>query len=228
MRTNGAMLSGMGIQDILDWLGGQFAVIAQAPLVYIATIAAVAFVIWRIVEWHFKTRLENSASTVDLLNERLQDYKEKLSGATPDEARARMDALEARIEALGPRRISRDQQHKMIPHLDPFKGSGIVISVDGVSPDAAGLSAGMKAAFGMAGWHITNPTIIGIGSSPKSGIGLTVEDKSNLTAMQQAIVSAFRAANIEFDIKQGSLAGLSHPGRPPAAAEIILTTKASD
>ncbi|MBP6690356.1 MAG: hypothetical protein KA153_10215 [Hyphomonadaceae bacterium] len=218
----------MDIEDIAKWLGGQFTVIAQAPLVYIATIAAVSFAIWRIVEWHFKTRLENSSSTIALLNERLQDYKDKLSGATPDEARARMDALESRIEALGPKRIGGDQKREMIPHLDPFRGTGVIITADGVSADAAGMSPGLKAAFSMAGWHVTSGTVLGIGRAPPTGVGMTVEDTKNLTPQQKAIVSALNAANIKFDLMQGSLAGMAHPSRPTTVAEILLTTAAVD
>lgn len=214
------------MDELGSWFAHELEMISQAPVFFLTAVAAVGFAIWKVIEWHFQTRLENAASTNKLLEDRLQDYKDKLSGATPEEARARMDALEARIEALGPRRIDGNHRREMIPHLDPFRGTAILIASDGSSADAAGMKGGVSAAFGMAGWVVTNSTVIGLGNPPRSGIGLTVEDPANLTPPQHAIVSAFRAANVPIDIQRGVLAGRGRPDQPPPAAEIVLTTRA--
>lgn len=222
----------MDFEAVSKWLAGEWAVITHAPVTFVAAVIVIGFLIWKAVAWQFSTQLQNTKSTLALREAQLQDYKDKLSGATPDEARARMDALEARLDqiapqiaALGPRRVSADKRQAMLPVLDRCRGSHVSIASDAASTDAAQLSKGLVAAFNGAAWNVQTPMILGIGNPPPSGIGLKVGDPAQLTAEEQCVADALSAAELEFDLQSG---GATLPIHGEKAVELILTTRLHD
>jgi hypothetical protein len=74
------------LDQIVDHIAKQLGVIQSAPLVFFTALAVAIVVIWRIFDWRY-------AAKDDLINL----YKAKLDGATPDEARARIERLEGVI-----------------------------------------------------------------------------------------------------------------------------------
>jgi uncharacterized protein YxeA len=74
--------------DVLKYIIGDFSVIRGAPIALILSLAAASLLIFYLMTWAYGR--ENS-----YLRTQLDDYKEKLKGATPQEARDRIDGLEA-------------------------------------------------------------------------------------------------------------------------------------
>jgi uncharacterized caspase-like protein len=58
--------------------------------------------------------------------DQIVDYKTKLSGASPDEAKARLDALETIVADLSPRLLSEEQSRKLISILSTDPGRAII------------------------------------------------------------------------------------------------------
>ena len=208
-------------------VGRQFVTAWNAPVPFLAALLAG----WLILRWHIKgqfdTKLTNAQSTIDLRDRQLQDYKDKLDGATPDAAKARIDALEERIEnrlnALEPRSISDNQRATMTAVLDSFAGCHVSIAYDAGLAEARTLAQKLTAAFHAARWTATNPMVIGVGNPPPSGIAFRVPEAENLTEPQRAILAAFRAAAIGIDV-QGGYQNHQMPNEPLVIADIVVTS----
>lgn len=209
-------------QELADYVLGEFAVIGEAPVAFFVSVLLAGGLIWRTVEWHFKTRLENSASTQALLERQLADYRDKLDGATPQEARAKIEALETRVNVLEGPRLTEDQKNKMRPWLSAHRGNMIHLTQDSASASAQVFCRQVSDLFRQEGWNVRNPMVLGIGNPPKTGLALTVKDPEQMTLAQQAIASALTAAGIKFDIQKG---GGGHPaGNQEPIAELLFTT----
>jgi hypothetical protein len=189
-------------------------------------LAALMFgAIWWLVNWQYggiiTTRdgiIANKDSEIALLKGQRDDYKEKLSGATPDQAKARIDGLEARLASVEPRRLTASQRAALIARLTPPAGAVPVISiVSEASGDSHQLAADFSSVFrSVGGWNITEGSVMGIGNRPPSGIAISV---SNLNSPEATITAnALRAANISFDIRQQQL-------MPNVAVELLICTK---
>jgi hypothetical protein len=202
----------------------QIVMVWRAPVPFLA----LAIAIWFLVRWHFsgayQTRLANAESTKELLERQLQEYRDKLSGASPDEAKARLDALESRIDALGPRRLSSEQRNLISAALDKFAGSYVVITQDMAVADARSLSQDIAAAFNAARWKVSTSMVMGLGNPPLSGVAVRVGNPESLSAPQEAIIFALKEAGLEFDIQNGRQTS-SRLDEPESEVEIIVTNR---
>jgi hypothetical protein len=221
----------MGIDELTKAITGEWVVIAHAPVTFFASLLVIAFALWKIIQWQYGAQLTNAQSALTLRDAQLQDYKDKLSGATPDEAKARMDALENRIDeilpqlaALSPRKVSKEQTQIMVRFLDKFPECWVEVASDAGSADADQMSKGLVAAFAGARWRVQTPMVMGVGNAPPSGVGLRVPDPVNLSPQQQAVADALTAADIAFDLQIGRVPS-DWPGAPSPVAQIILTTR---
>jgi hypothetical protein len=158
----------------------------------------------------FGGRIGHLKSEIGLLTARVQDYKDKLSGKTPEEAKAQIDALSARIAALEPRHLTLEQvqtitQHVTIPGTArPMLRMGYEISVS----DAKLYGEGFVAAFQDAGWHVDGAVMTGP-SAPSCGLAVWVKDAQNPTDYERLVIAGLRAASVEFEIQTG-VVGIGH------------------
>ena len=222
----------MDMTDVSKRLGDEWAVIAHTPILFFASIIVAMFIFWRFCQWQYGAQLSNIQSTLDLRNAQLQDYKDKLSGATPDEAKARMDALEARIDeiipqlaALSPRQLGIEQRRAMLPFLEEFRGSRVHMVSDAGSADAAQMLKALVAAFNLAGWHVSNAVGMGFSNSPPSGVAIRVVNPTHPTLQQKAVLEAFKAARLEYDLQSGTPMMIWNQ---PPIAEILVTNRLLD
>jgi hypothetical protein len=84
----------------VEELSNEWALILEAPWIAIGSAVAVAGLVWRVVSWSYAGRLANAESELRLKNTQLDDYREKLKRATPEEAKARIEALAADVTYL--------------------------------------------------------------------------------------------------------------------------------
>jgi len=78
------------------------ATIKAAPISFCIAVAALGGVVWTTLDWADSARLKNKDEEIGLLVRQRDEYKDKLGGASPDQAKARIDALEARLKRVEP------------------------------------------------------------------------------------------------------------------------------
>ncbi len=84
---------------------------------FIVLAALIFGVVWWLMDWRYGSIITgrdgiiaNKESEITLLKGQRDDYKEKLSGGTPDQAKARIDSLEARLARVEHRRLNETQK----------------------------------------------------------------------------------------------------------------------
>jgi hypothetical protein len=75
----------------------QWAVVKAAPIPFIAAVVIVGAVLWLLIGWSYTAVLNSKNAQIELQDRQLADYKEKLGGASPSEAKAELDALKEKV-----------------------------------------------------------------------------------------------------------------------------------
>ena len=210
---------------MLDWIKtsllDQSQAIAASPAVFTMAVLVTTAIAWLILRWAYSSRIDNLNDLLRLRDGQIDDYKQKLSGATPDEARARMTALEAQIEKLLPRSISPAQANSITAAAASAGKFRISVIQDMACPDAKKLSGQLAAALAAAGWDVLSGMVMGLGNPPKTGIALIVHFGAPV-AMQDALMRGLKAADIEFDVQ-------SQPAVPQGSEmpgmELLVTSR---
>jgi hypothetical protein len=179
--------------------------------------------IWIVTNWSYSTVLASKSSQIELQDRQLADYREKLQGATPDQAKARIDELEnrlKRVEQAGPRSLTAEQKRTLIENIRVPAGSAYSVNImhEGGCPDCPVYAAAFERLLRDAGWRITNGMVMGPAQRPISGLALTVPDAADLSAEAAALKRGLTAANIEFEILPG---GAPVPTIPPTQLLIV-------
>ncbi|WP_156332625.1 hypothetical protein [Rhodopseudomonas sp. AAP120] len=169
----------------------------------------------------YSERIETVKDRAELAQRQRDDYKEKLSGATPDEARARLDRLEATVASMMPRKLSPDQTRAMSGAIGNVAGT-ILITNDMASADATGYAAHLSNFFKSVGWKVSNGAFLGSSFHPKTGLSLSLKDPSNPSPAEAGVLRALAAAGIAFDAK--SSPPMAPPNGGPPDVEIAITS----
>jgi len=217
------------MEQFIKYVLGEIRVIAGAPLSFAVAIFVVGGAIWWLLDWKYAAIISqrdgvisNKDAELSLIKGQRDEYKDKLSGATPDQAKARIDALEARLAAVEPRRLNTEQRAALIARLSLPPGTvpTIAIAAEATS-DSPQLAADLAATFKSAGsWNVIEATVMGIGNRPPSGIGINLPDPNNPPMEATIIMNAFRVAKIAFDLRQAPL-------RPGTVVEILICSRIS-
>ncbi|MCR4268751.1 hypothetical protein [Nitratireductor sp. ZSWI3] len=220
--------------DFITYLAGEAKMIAQAPVTFLVLAAVLALMAYWLVRHQFADRLESLNSRITLRDDQLASYKEKLSGASPDEAKQRLDLLELQVKALSPRRLSTDQINRLISMVSK-QPSAIEIAHDAAAGDAKAFTGDFAVAFQRAGWAVSLPMVMGIGNPPPTGIALQVNDPDNLRPVEALVRSALSDLGLEFDVQPGLRGPHPRPSHMPNIPErpeerpldvgLLLTTK---
>ncbi|SRR6266545_749041 len=95
------------MQELIAKLIDEWKVISGAKISFITCILILGGVIWAAFNWSYGSRLAskdeqlaNKDSQIALLIRQRDDYRDKLGGASPDQAAQKIAALEKRIEEL--------------------------------------------------------------------------------------------------------------------------------
>ena len=75
----------------MSWV--RLRLIAQAPLVFGAAVLFLGAIIWAALRWRY-------SSIIEYRNRIIALYKARLNGATPDQAKAKIDSLEGQVASL--------------------------------------------------------------------------------------------------------------------------------
>lgn len=215
----------MNVEDFIKHMTGEWKeILAGAPVSFCIAVVVAGGLIWGVVNWRYSSIIENYESRLKLKDEQLSDYKEKLNGATPAEAKARLDTLEQQVKSLLPRRLSGEQAQAIKNEINSSRFAVAIIH-DAAAADVKMLAGDFALTFQSSGWAVTTPIAMGLGNAPPSGVAVRVQNPSSLRPAEQAVKRAFENAKIPFDL-QGGLSGvpanfqMSNPD-----VEIVLTSR---
>ncbi|HME30040.1 MAG TPA: hypothetical protein VKE53_09300 [Pseudolabrys sp.] len=151
------------VQNVL----GEVRLIAEAPLVFGAAVLFLAAIIWAALRWRYSGIIEHRNRIIAL-------YKARLNGATPDQAKAKIDSLEGQVLSL---------KNREWPKLTPaavtdfesalaLQGSHVV-SVLPQDRDSVFLARDLVDAFNRIGWKAKRDTSM---SDVPDGLSVWPED----------------------------------------------------
>lgn len=198
------------------------------PVAWLVLTLVQSTIIWKVFSYFNSNSNESIRSQLDLARDQLADYKDKLNGASPDEARHRVKVLEEkiahlsnRVDLLGPRRLGIQQKETLLSRLSIGRGRTISIAKDGASADASTFGADLSDVFRQAGWNVESPVVLGLGNPPPTGIQLAfnpVEAKE----IRAALLQAFDSCGLKYDLGEDLINLRSRDGK--LVCEITLTT----
>ena len=159
--------------DLIRYVTGEFSVIGGAPVSFFLSIVAVGLLIFYFMSWGY-------GREISYLRTQLEDYKEKLKGATPQEAKDRIDQLEKQAELVIGKHWTPLAAAEIAQLANAPKPLDNQVKVQLMYENALGkdLAATVYDAFKAAGW--TNCTFgagSGLGSGLTVGVGNGVAPK---------------------------------------------------
>ncbi len=80
-------------EQFVQYVLGEARLIAEAPLVFGAAVLLLGAIIWAALRWRYSHIIEQQNHIIAL-------YKARLNGATPDQAKAKIDSLEGQVVSL--------------------------------------------------------------------------------------------------------------------------------
>jgi hypothetical protein len=188
----------------------QVRVIAQALPVFIVAVLAGALLFstlialalrwrWRGVVGHKDARIEALEEHVRLRDDQLSN---KLQTTPPEEARQMIDALQAQIARLTPRRVPEAVRPVILDTLRrPLDTTrAIALSWDAPTPDAEILARDFNTLFREAGWDVGESREFDSGLP--AGITLTVTDPAS--SCDRAAKNALEWAGLPFNVVSDS------------------------
>jgi hypothetical protein len=196
-------------------------ILTNAPVPFFMSLAVIAMVIWLALAWGYGRELS-------LLKQQVADYKDKLSGATPDQAKARIDELERKLTVLERqvigRRLTPEQRQIIENRIRAPSGDSFSISIvhEGGCVDCPNYGADFERVLRAAGWIVRNGMIMGPGYRSRPGLAMGVADIQKLAPEQIILKDAFQAAGVDFELFKAPR------GPMGPATELIITARAPD
>ncbi len=215
---------------VIDWFKSEWETLVSAPATFVISALIFAFVGYLFKQILSQSKIETLEERLRLSAEKNLDFQQKLEVKSPDEAKQKIEALEARLiefeakmETFGPRKLSESKIVELSNSLAECRGSLISIIKDGASTDAQTLSSSFHEVFRRAGWKTESPMVLGLGNPPPSGIAISIPHPDTQTREHKLLVTAFENAGIKFDLRTDLAPYLDTKEQQPVA-EILLTT----
>ncbi len=181
-----------------DWLTKlleQWTSVATAPIPFLIAVILVGGVIWLVIGCSYGSVLESKNAQIELQDRQLSDYREKLQGATPEEAKAKIDALEEKVRnTIGSRwtPLTKDEINKLsaaVAGLPKRKIQVMYSNYLGID-----LARSLADAFRAAGWvdlDFSEGGGLGTGVSTGRGNGMALTLKNAIEASTKLKVGSF-------------------------------------
>lgn len=189
--------------DFLKYISDEWSVISAAPLTFVILGLLMAGVLYFVLTWYYSGQLETLKGRIDIRDDQIEDYKAKLNGATPEEAKARMDRLQGELDSLKPRQLGADKRQKIVAAASARPKGRLEVGNDMSCADSAGYKGELVRAFQDAGWTVIGPSFLGRAQAPVCGLAVSVANLNSQTALETAVIDALRAAQIDFEIEAG-------------------------
>ena len=140
------------LEQFIQYLQGEVRLIADAPLVFGAAVLFLGAIIWVALRWRYSGIIERSSRMIAL-------YKERLNGATPDQAKAKIDSLEGQVVSLKNREWPKLHPAAVADFESVLASQGPhVVSVLPQDRDSSVLARDLVDAFKRIGWKAKRDT----------------------------------------------------------------------
>ncbi|RWM79258.1 MAG: hypothetical protein EOR81_12350 [Mesorhizobium sp.] len=133
----------------LEYLQKEGAVVYEAPLLFSLAVVLAAGLIWAALRREFTVPITNLESELRLSRSQNEDYKVKLDGASPEQARDKIERLEARIAKLehDPRQLTAEQVRLFTDALKKHRPGHVIVSRNGGSLECGGVQQQVRKLF---------------------------------------------------------------------------------
>src|SRR6476660_9785656 len=133
-------------EQFVQYVLGEVRLIAEAPLVFGAAVVFLVAIIWAALRWRYAGIIEHRNRIIAL-------YKARLNGATPDQAKAKIDSLEGQVVSLKNREWPKLTPTAVTDFESVLASQGShVVSVLLQDRDAVFLARDLVDAFKRIGW----------------------------------------------------------------------------
>ena len=141
-------------EQFIQYVLGEVGLIAEAPLVFGAAVLFVGTIIWAALRWRYAGMIEHRNDIIAL-------YKARLNGATPDQAKAKIDSLEGQVASLKNREWPKLTSAAVTDFERILASQGShVVSVLPQDKDLVFLARDIVDAFKRIGWKAKRETSI--------------------------------------------------------------------
>jgi len=138
------------------------------------------------INWHYKGVVDAKSATIEQLTAEVGEYKSKLSGASPDEAKAKIERLEQTLKlAIGSRwePLANDQSNRLLSAISTLQVRRIHIMFE--NPFGKELATSIADVFRRARWDVKLSTGAGFETGIVVGWNLLIANQ---------IIHAFESA----------------------------------
>lgn len=199
------------MEQYLTFIKKEWGVVSGAPLTFVTLALFMGGCVYAVMKWYYSGQIETLKGRISLKDDQLSSYREKLSGASPEEAKAKIDRLQADLDALKPeigalkpRQLGGQKREKIVATARARPRGLLVVAHDLSCADAVGYKEELVAAFKAAGWRVVKSSFMGAALTTKCGLSLLVDDPTNLTPLETAVMDVLNIAQIEFEIAEGT------------------------
>ena len=141
-------------EQLVQYVLGEVRVIADAPLVFGAAVLFLGAIIWAALRWRYSSMIEHRNRIIAL-------YKARLEGATPDQAKAKMDSLEGQVVSLKNREWPKLTPAAVTDFESILASQGShAVSVLPQDKDSIFLARDLVDAFKRIGWNAKRDTSV--------------------------------------------------------------------
>jgi hypothetical protein len=196
-----------------DRLRQEARAIASAPILAATAVVVALLVIWAVLHWSYRAALNNKDSHIAFLERRVSDYRERLGGATPEEARKRIDALEAELKSLRirlqPRRLTPSQRQSIVDRSRLPAGAKpqpVIVTHEATCSDCPAFAEDFVSALTEGGnWEVTATVVQTPAERPRTGLSIRVAEPLRPPPEAVRLQSALRSAGLAFDVIAGAV-----------------------
>ena len=213
------------LPNAIEALKRQAQAIGSAPIALAVLVVLVTAIVWGIMHWAYGGILTSKDAHIASLERRVADYRDSVSGASPEDARRRIDALETQLHALQlqltPRRLNPAQRQAISDHSRRPAGSpsrNITVTVDEACGDCAAFAAEITEALRVAdNWTVDVRTVSYADERLRSGLGIRVAEPTRPSPEAVVLQQALTSAGVSF-----SMLGSG----PSSGVELLVTERA--
>jgi|SRR4051794_4103197 len=141
--------------ELLTKLAQEWAVIQAAPFSFFVTWLFASVISFLVLRWSLGAVNSRLKAEISLLERQLGDYREKLEGRSPDEAKAKIEELEAKIGRIVGRvwpSLSAEGRQDLKHHL--VNATKMEVQVFSEDVDGAPLAKSLFSTFQELGWKV--------------------------------------------------------------------------
>ena len=184
-------------------------VISNAPVVFGAALLILAAGIWWAMDWRYSGVVTNRDAEISSLRTQRDEYKEKLSGASPDQAAQRIAALEAAIKEFEPkpqRHLTEEQKKKLTEELTPLaKDIKQIFVFAELGRESTRYATDFMQVFKNAGIEPIGPISTIPNYASETGILVGLTDPKKPSDLATKYMAALRAADFNIGITTWSV-----------------------